>query len=74
VRGRPVRYVDETVEEAYASRARYNAPTWQVDAWVSTYLAIAEGALEDVSTDLQTLTGRPPLSVREVLGLPGPAT
>ena len=70
-RGRPVRYVDETLEEAYASRAVYNAPKWQVDAWVSTYLAIAEGALENVSGDVELLTGRPPTSVRTVLGLKG---
>src|SRR3954454_7542508 len=68
VRGRPVRYVDESVEEAYASRAVYNAPRWQVDAWVSTYLAIAEGALEEVSGDVEALIGRPPLSLRAVLG------
>ena len=67
--GRPVRYVDETLEEAYASRAVYNAPTWQLDAWVSTYLAIAEGAMERVTEDVESLTGRPATSVRSVLGL-----
>src|SRR2546423_10386018 len=41
VLGPEVRYEPETVEEAYASRARYNAPPWQVDAWGSTYTAIA---------------------------------
>jgi NAD(P)H dehydrogenase (quinone) len=69
VRGRPVRYVDESIEEAYASRAVYDAPRWQVDAWVSTYLAIAEGALEEVSGDVEALLGRPPLPLRKVLGL-----
>jgi uncharacterized protein YbjT (DUF2867 family) len=68
VRGRPVRYVDESIEEAYASRAVYDAPRWQVDAWISTYLAIAEGALEEVSGDVEALIGRPPLSLRAVLG------
>src|SRR6185436_15046435 len=37
--GRTVAYVPETIEEAYASRAVYGAPKWQVDAWVSTYTA-----------------------------------
>ena len=41
VTGTPTRYVDETIPEAYASRASYGAPDWQVDAWVSTYTAIA---------------------------------
>jgi uncharacterized protein YbjT (DUF2867 family) len=67
--GRPVRYVNETVAQAYASRTVYGAPKWQVDAWVSTYLAIAEGALERVTDDVTSLTGRPATSVRTVLGL-----
>ena len=37
--GRTVGYIPETIEEAYASRAVYEAPRWQVDAWVSTYTA-----------------------------------
>jgi uncharacterized protein YbjT (DUF2867 family) len=68
--GRPVRYVAETVEEAYASRASYGAPPWQVEAWVSSYLAIADGSLERVTGDVELLTGRPPVSVRTALGLP----
>ena len=43
--GRTVSYHDETLEEAYASREHYGAPPWQVDAWVSTYTAIAAGEL-----------------------------
>lgn len=69
--GRPVRYVDETIEEAYTSREVYNAPKWQVDAWVSSYLAIADGTMEQVTDDVETLAGRPPMSVRAVLGLSG---
>ncbi|KQQ20908.1 NAD(P)-dependent oxidoreductase [Rathayibacter sp. Leaf299] len=61
--GRPAVFVDETLEEAYASRRRWNAPDWQVDAWVSTYTAIAAGQLEHVSDDVERLTGRPPLSL-----------
>jgi NAD(P)H dehydrogenase (quinone) len=65
--GREVRYVDESLEEAYASRASYGAPKWQVDAWVSTYMAIAAGELEKVSEDIPRLLGRPALSVEDVL-------
>jgi NAD(P)H dehydrogenase (quinone) len=43
--GRTISYHEETLEEAYASRASYGAPPWQVDAWVSTYTAIATGEL-----------------------------
>ncbi|WP_375424131.1 SDR family oxidoreductase [uncultured Friedmanniella sp.] len=67
VTGRPTTYHDETVPEAYASRASYGAPDWQLDAWVSTYTAIAEGSLAAVSDDVRRLTGRSPLSLREVL-------
>jgi NAD(P)H dehydrogenase (quinone) len=67
VTGRDVTFHDETVEEAYASRAVYGAPDWQVDAWVSTYTAIREGELDGVSDDVERLTGRPPTSLREHL-------
>ncbi|MFJ4220494.1 SDR family oxidoreductase [Curtobacterium luteum] len=67
VRGTPVTYHRETVEEAYASRARWDPEPWQADAWVSTYTAIAEGALARVSDDVERVTGRRPLSLRDVL-------
>ncbi|MBT2502284.1 SDR family oxidoreductase [Curtobacterium sp. ISL-83] len=67
VRGRPVRYQPETLEEAYASRAVWNPEPWQADAWVSTYTAIAEGALAHVSGDVERITGRRPMTLREVL-------
>ncbi|GAA2473840.1 SDR family oxidoreductase [Terrabacter carboxydivorans] len=67
VTGRKVRFHDETLEEAYASRAVYGAPDWQVDAWVSTYTAVAAGELDGVSDDVERLTGRRPMSLREYL-------
>lgn len=68
VRGHPVRFHDETVDEAYASRAAFGAPRWQVDAWVSTYTAIASGDLAGVSDDVERVTGRPAQSFEEFLG------
>ena len=65
--GREVTYREETVEEAYASRAHYGAPAWQVDAWVSTYTAIASGSLDRVTDDVERLTGRRPLGLAELL-------
>ncbi|PZE87306.1 SDR family NAD(P)-dependent oxidoreductase [Curtobacterium sp. MCBD17_032] len=67
VRGRPVTYHRETVEEAYASRQRWDPEPWQADAWVSTYTAIGEGALAKVSGDVERVTGRAPMSLRQVL-------
>jgi len=68
VTGHPTRYQPETLDEAYASRSMYDAPKWMVDAWVSTYTAIAAGELEVVTNDVQRLTGRPPMSYAELLG------
>ncbi|MCA2217741.1 SDR family oxidoreductase [Jidongwangia harbinensis] len=67
VTGRPVRFHHETVEEAYASRLRYDAPDWQVDAWVSTYTAVAAGELALVSPAVEQLTGHPATPLAEVL-------
>jgi uncharacterized protein YbjT (DUF2867 family) len=65
--GQTVRYVPETIEEAYASRALYGAPQWQVDAWVSTYTAIAVGELAEVSEDIPEVTGHPAMSLEQAL-------
>ena len=67
--GRQVTYHPETVEEAYASRASYGAPRWQVDAWVSTYTAIAAGELAGVSTAVEDLSGHPAVHLTDVLGV-----
>jgi NAD(P)H dehydrogenase (quinone) len=67
VTGRPVTYRPETVEEAYASRAAYDAPDWQLDAWVSTYTAIAAGELAGVTTAIAELTGHEAISLEQVL-------
>ncbi|MBC2907753.1 SDR family oxidoreductase [Streptomyces cupreus] len=67
VTGRPVSYVPESVEEAYASRKGYGAPDWQLDAWVSTYTAIADGSLAGVTSAIEDLTGHPATSLEQVL-------
>jgi NAD(P)H dehydrogenase (quinone) len=68
--GRTITYQPETVDEAYASRVSYGAPQWQLDAWVSTYTAIAAGELAGVSPDVHGLTGQDPISLREFLAKP----
>ncbi|KAA0976242.1 SDR family oxidoreductase [Paeniglutamicibacter gangotriensis] len=64
----PVSSVNETIEQAYASRASFGVPQWQLDAWVSTYTAIASGALENVSGDIEAITGVPPMTLAQLLG------
>ncbi len=65
--GRPYTYVEETLEEAYASRRRWTQEQWQLDAWVSTYLAIGSGQLAGVSGDVERLTGHRPRALEEAL-------
>ena len=65
--GRSTVYRDQTLEEAYASRSVYDAPEWEIDAWVSTYTAIASGSLDRVTDDVERLTGRRPLGLAELL-------
>jgi NAD(P)H dehydrogenase (quinone) len=67
VTGRPHRFVDETLDEARASRAHLGAPDWLVDAWISTYTAIRDGELEHVDGDVARLLGRPATSFEEAV-------
>lgn len=68
--GRTTTYHVETIDEAYASRRHYGAPEWQLDAWVSTYTAIASGALDLVTDTVEQLTGTAPLSLADILRQP----
>jgi len=61
-------YVDESDEEAYASRAGYGAPDWEVRGWVSSYQAIRDGSLAPVSSCVADLTGRSPRSLASFVG------
>ena len=67
--GRPSTFHNATIPEAYESRRRWEAPPWQYDAWVSTYTAIAEGELVPATDDIETITGRRPLTVAQFLRL-----
>lgn len=40
---------------------------WQLDAWVSTYTAIAAGELDGVSDDVTAITGHPATTLEELL-------
>ena len=64
--GRPFSFVDETLEQAWASRGEYGAPDWEVEGWISSYQAIAVGELATVTDDVLALTGRRPASLERV--------
>ncbi len=63
--GLPASYRPETLEEARASRAKFNPSGWELEAWVSTYLAIATGEMSVVSHTVQALTGHAPQTVAD---------
>jgi len=69
VLGRELTYVRETVPEAHASRrAGYpDAEDYLLDAWVSTYTAIADGSCAEVTDDVRRVTGREPRRLEDVL-------
>jgi NAD(P)H dehydrogenase (quinone) len=64
-----VRFEDETEEAAYAwRREQYDAEQWQLDAWVSTYTAIRDGSVAEVTGDVERVTGHAPRSLADLLG------
>lgn len=66
--GRSLRFEDETVEAAYASRrAAYGAEDWQLDAWVSTYTAIKDGSCAEVTDHVERVSGHPARSIEDAL-------
>jgi len=67
VTGRPVTYRDQTVEEAWATRRPSGHPDWEIEGWVTSYLAIAAGELATITDVVPTLTGHPARTVAEHL-------
>ncbi len=65
--GLPASYQPETLEEARASRARFNPTDWELEAWVSTYVAIATGEMSVVSHTVEALTGHAPQTFADYL-------
>jgi uncharacterized protein YbjT (DUF2867 family) len=70
VTGTPARFENETIEQAYRSRERWNPEPWQADAWVSTYTGIASGVMAPVTSAVHDITGRDPMTLREVFSQP----
>jgi uncharacterized protein YbjT (DUF2867 family) len=63
-----VRYEEETIEEAWESRrATTGAPDWEIEGWVSSYVAIANGDLDVVTDTVRRIAGHEPVSLREFL-------
>jgi uncharacterized protein YbjT (DUF2867 family) len=67
VTGVPAEYRDQTVEEAWATRRPSGHPDWEIEGWVTSYLAIAAGELDAVTDVVPRLTGHPARTVAEHL-------
>jgi uncharacterized protein YbjT (DUF2867 family) len=65
--GKSVTFRNQTLDEAYAARANFDAPKWEVDGWVSSYAAIGAGEFNVVSDDVTGLIGRPAMTLPEFL-------
>ena len=65
--GREVSYVDETMEEAWASRRPSGEPDWVIEGWITTYVAIAKGELAEPTSTVKDLTGHDPQRLEEFL-------
>lgn len=67
VTGREISYVEQTVAEAWESRRPTGAPDWEIEGWVSSYLAVANGELSTVSDTVERLTGQRPVDLETFL-------
>jgi uncharacterized protein YbjT (DUF2867 family) len=65
--GRGITYHAETIEEAYEARARYGAPDWEVEGWVTSLAGVACGEMDVVSGTVGELTGHAPMGLAEFL-------
>jgi NAD(P)H dehydrogenase (quinone) len=67
VTGLPAEYRPQTTEEAWATRRPSGHPDWEIEGWVTSYLAIAAGELASVTDAVPRLTGHPARTVAEHL-------
>jgi NAD(P)H dehydrogenase (quinone) len=59
VTGRAITYEDEPVAAAYESRSHLDAPDFEVDGWVTSYVAVRTGEMDLVADTVPRLTGHP---------------
>ncbi|MDX6722720.1 MAG: hypothetical protein QOD73_1124 [Solirubrobacteraceae bacterium] len=57
---RHITFENQTLEEARASRDDGETPGWQIEAWVTSYAAMAAAELERVTETVEELTGHQP--------------
>lgn len=65
IKGRKYRFENETEEEAFAWRSKYDVPHWELDVWIGSYLSIAAGEMQGIGSGVKDITGREPQSLEE---------
>jgi uncharacterized protein YbjT (DUF2867 family) len=65
--GKAIGFYNEGLQEAFESRMDPDVEDWMIDAWVTTYLAVARGEFDLVTDDIQQLTGHVPAGLAQVL-------
>jgi NAD(P)H dehydrogenase (quinone) len=65
--GRPVRYEAVSPEEYRQSLAAMGMPEMLIEAMTSMYQGVAQGTFDIVTSVVQEVTGRPPLTLRQAL-------
>jgi uncharacterized protein YbjT (DUF2867 family) len=64
VTGREITFKNETVQGAYESRFNLDRPDWEIDGWVTSYVAIGTGEMDVVSDAIPALIGRDAVGLR----------
>ncbi|WP_278313865.1 SDR family oxidoreductase [Lolliginicoccus levis] len=67
ITGKHTTYYAESLDEAYASRERFDAENWEIDGWVTSYAAAATGELDIVTDVVQRIAGHPATDFRDFL-------
>jgi uncharacterized protein YbjT (DUF2867 family) len=65
VSGKPIRFHDETIDEAWESRRPTGAPDWEIEGWISSYVAMASGEFDVVSDAVRRIAGHEPVSLEQ---------
>ena len=69
VTGDAYRYEPLDREEWIAYRRSVGRPEWSIEAGISYYDGVRNGEADVVTDDYRTLTGKEPLSIREIIAL-----
>jgi NAD(P)H dehydrogenase (quinone) len=67
VTGKRIQFEDETVERAWESRRPSGAPDWEIEGWISSYLAIGSGDLDVVTSTVRDVAGHDAVSLEQYL-------